>query len=361
MRSKHRLHVRLGAVALSALALPFATGSLAGATDTASKSKTVAPDFAYYVGKSVTFITGGAAGAANDEAALIVAPLMASYLHCTISIIDMPAGATVPAQEAIAASVPNGLTFGQGGPVGDIESQDVGQNDINFPLRTQAWIGSFSPPQYVIAVTPNSGFKNLAAVFKSTTGGINFLTLTGGGSLNEQVLDGVFKLHARFITGYINGSAELTGFLRGDGNASVINAPATAPYIADGQLRGLALTQPYVKGEADYAIMSKLPVLSTYLAAHPPKSKAGKNAIKLLNIYNAASNQDIFAPAGTPAPYIAALSAAFRSAVHQPGAQKALIFQGVPNGYNSGPATLKLIDEMIKDGPAIAPYLAGAP
>jgi tripartite-type tricarboxylate transporter receptor subunit TctC len=360
MNSRKLLRHRSAAVFLACVAVSFTTVSFASA-QTTPKTKVVKPDFSFYVGKQLTLITGGAAGAANDEAALIVAPLMASYLHASINVVDMPAGATVPAQEAIAASTPNGLTFGQGGPVGDIESQDVGQNDINFPLRTQEWIGSFSPPQYVIATTPNSGIKTISQFEKADGGGLKYLSLSGGGSLNEQVFDVVFKQHAQFVTGYINASAQLTGFLRGDGNASVINAPMSAPFIADGQMVGIALTQPYVKGETDYSVMSKLPVMSTYLAKHPPTSKANRTAIKLLNIYNAASDQDFFAPPKTPEGEVLALAAAFRSAVNQPGAQKALIGQGVPNGYDSPAKVAAQVDEMIKVGPQIAPYLGGSP
>jgi tripartite-type tricarboxylate transporter receptor subunit TctC len=83
--------------------------------------------------------------------------------------------------------------------------------------------------------------------------------------------------------------------------------------------------------------------------------------VKLLNLYNSATNQVFFAPAGTPAGDVLALSDAFRSAVHQPGAQAALIANGVPNGYTTGANDLKLYEQMIKVGPQIAPYLGTAP
>lgn len=345
---------------LAAGALALTGTTLASAQVTSSpKTKVVKPDFAYYVGKSVTLITGGAAGASNDEAALIVAPLMAAYLHCQIHVVDMPAGATVPAADATAASIADGLTFGQAGPVGYILSQDIGVNTINFPLRTQNWLGGFSPPLYLVATTPNSGIKTFTQYLRADGGGLKLLELSGGGQLNVEILNSVFHQHATIVKGYINGTALQTGILRGDGNATVLNAPAIAPNVAAGQVTGLALTQPYVKGMANYNIMSKFPLVSTYLVQHPVKSKADKNAISLLNLYNSAGNQDFFAPTNTPPQYVAALSAAFRSAVHQAGAQTALINAGVPNGYKTAAQITKVLNEMIKVGPQMKPYLGG--
>ena len=307
----------------------------------------------------MTLITGGAAGASNDLAALIVAPLMASYLHCKINVIDMPAGATVPAADAIAASAPDGLTFGQAGPLGYILSQDIGVNTINFPIRTQEWLGGFSPPLYLVATTPNSGVKTFIQYLRATGGGLKLLELSGGGQLNIEILNSVFHQHATIVKGYINGTSLQTGFLRGDGNGSVINAPMTAPFVATGQVTGLALTQPYVKGMVNYDQMSKLPIMSDYFVKHPVKGKSAKNALSLLNLYNSAGNQDFFAPAGTPPQLVAALAAAYRSAVHQNGAQAALIAAGVPNGYRTAAQITTVLNKMIKVGKQIAPYLGG--
>jgi tripartite-type tricarboxylate transporter receptor subunit TctC len=355
LKLKQRFRYQIIAVGLATVALGL-TGTTVAVAQTA-KSKAVKPDFSFYVGKTLTLITGGAAGASNDEAALIVAPLMASYLHCAINVIDMPAGATVPAADAIAASAPTGLTFGQMGPLGYVLNQDIGDNSINFPLRTQEWIGGFSAPLYVVAATPGSGVKTFTQYLRADGGGLKLLELSGGGQLNIQVFDSLFNQHAQIVTGYTNGTTLQTGFIRGDGNASILNAPEIAPFIASGQFVGLALTQPYVKGMPNYAVMSKFPLIPKYFVQHPPKTKADKNAIKLLNLYNSAGNQDFVAPAGTPANLVAALAAAYRSAVHQPGAQAAFINAGIPNGYKTGPQIATVLAQMIKVGPQIAPYL----
>jgi len=180
---------RRTAVAVAAVVAPILAASLlasgAGAATSASRpsaTQPVKPDFSFYAGKTVTFYTGGSPGGANDELALIAAPLMASYLHCTINVVDIPAGATVPAQDTTAASTPNGLSFGQMGPIGNVENEVQNIPDVNFHMVQMEYIGGVSPAQYVIAATKASGIHTMTALIKSPTP-VKFLALSGGGQL----------------------------------------------------------------------------------------------------------------------------------------------------------------------------------
>lgn len=319
-------------------------------------TKTVKPDFAFYVGKKVTFITGGSPGGANDELAVELAPLMSSYLHCTVIVEDVPAGATVPAQDDTAAAPADGLTFGQMGPIGNVENEIQNIPDINFHMLTAEYIGGVSAPEYVIATLPSSGIRTLAQLVKDRTQ-TSFLALSGGGQLTESVLIKAYAMNSHLLTGYPNGSSLALGFLRGDGTASVINPSSISNSIQAGQVKPLAMISPYTKGAPAYSVLSKLPTLSEYIAANPPKSRAGRNALKVLLTFDESSNQVLFAPQGTPPARIAALSAAFHSALAQPGVQSALINAGVPNGYFSATQVREQIQRMVKEAPELLPFL----
>jgi tripartite-type tricarboxylate transporter receptor subunit TctC len=309
----------------------------------AHTTKAVKPDFSFYVGKTLTFDTGGAPGGAYDEFALSIGPLMASYLHCTINVVDNPNGATAVAADAGAASTPNGLTFASGGLDGYLDDDVAGTTNVNFPLKTQEYIGGYGPPPYVITTSPSSGIRRLSTLLR--TPGEKWLELVGEGTSIDNTLIHAYKIPSpAVVTGYSNGAALQTGLLRGDGNVASQAIAQVFSNIEAGQFIPVAVTIPEKKGDTDYAQLAKLPVLSTYIASHEPKSRADRSALNALNTLNSAATNMLFAPVGTPEKYVAALTDAFHSAFLQKGEQAFLIQQGISNTYVTPAESLREIN-----------------
>jgi hypothetical protein len=136
---------------------------------TTSHKATVKPDFAYFAGKTITWEVGGAVGSAAWELASVAAPLMASYLHCTINISVTPVSIT--GQNIAGDSQPNGLTIGEVTPQGDI-TDDLSSNpipNVNFSLQTIGLLGAAPSPPSLFVAAPSSGFKTINDLVTSKT------------------------------------------------------------------------------------------------------------------------------------------------------------------------------------------------
>lgn len=332
----------------------------ATSTRVAAKKTVVKPDFAYYVGKNVTFVTGGAPGGSFQSFAAAVAPAMASYLHCSINVEDIQPGATVPAADASANAVPNGLTIGDGNLVQFIASDITHQSTVNYTLKTVEYVGGQGPNSTILLTNKASGITRLTTLLK--TPNIRWVLTGGAPQTAELVLAKAYRQpNPTFLSGYPTGAASEEGMLRGDGQVTGLTIAETLSLLEAHQANGILLTSPVSRGASDYAQLSKIPILSTYVAQHQPKSRGGRLALQSLITFESFPADIIQAPNGTPLKYVAALTAAYQSAMKQPSVKNALNFGGFSTQFIPPKTVLKDIDTLTtpKIEALMEPFLLG--
>lgn len=346
-----------------ACALVFSmAGAAAAATSFSSahvdsNTSTVKPDFNFYKGKVLSFITGGGSGAGYDEFALILAPAMARYLHATINVTDITPGATIPGSDQGASSAPNGLTIAMGYFGEYIQNDIEGQPSVAYTIKDQELIGGAGPQPYVIAALKSSGLTRLGTALKTKN---VWVSLEGqGGMMITFLLDAYKSTHSTILSGYPNAPAALEGVLRGDGTLSVNAGSVFIPSIQTGQLTPIASSTPAAKGTEDYSRMRTVPTLSTWLAENPPKAKSALAAEKVMNALDGMAFDTLFEPKGTPEKYVAALSAAFQHVMHEKSVDAALLNDDIPDTYVSGKDITREINQatLSSGEAALRPYL----
>lgn len=323
----------------------------------ARDTKVVKPDFAFYAGKTVTLIVPAAIGGSFDDFARIVAPLMASYLHCTINIVDNSAGGNIVGQDLAAAAVPNGLTIGEMNPGSDVAASASHIPTVNFAIQDVPIIDGIPSNGGALVAQPNYAIKSFKELVrtKSTT---PIVIQAGGTTTFElQVFLRAYNIRTRYITGYTSGAAVVTGFLRGDGPMAIQGYTVFSSLIAAGQARPLVVAAPIAKGVAGYSQMLNVPTFASYSATHPPTRASGKKAIKVaLSLVNIPSGI-LFAPVGTPTSLVAALAAAARSALSQKGAQASELLDGLKPGYYTPIKTETDIRDAVRHESLLSQYL----
>lgn len=345
---------------LSASAALYAAapaGASAHAKRAASQAVSVKPDFAYYVGKTVTLYAGGAPGGTFYALDSIIAPAMASYLRCTINIVDVPAAATVPEQNDVAASAPNGLTFGEAGIGTDISQQATHTALINFALSKVVPIGANLPTDNVLIVQPSAGVNNLSQLLADSNANI-LGQVSGIALLTTNILFHAYGSKAPITTGFANATAAFAGFLAGDGTAEFASLAQAIQGYQEGKAIAVANSVAPPAGIQSYAYFKSVPTLAVYAAKHPPKTKAAREALAaMISVSGQETNQLLFAPKGTPAKYAAALTAAFRSVMAQKSIIPEMLAAGLAPGY-MGPAKAEsLLEYAIKSEPIMARFL----
>ena len=354
--------VRSTLVLATACSLVGSAAGIAGAaTSSASvrahKATTVKPDFAFYRGKTLSFITGGGSGAGYDEFALTLAPAIGSYLHATVNVTDITPGATIPGSDEGAASAPNGLTIAMGYFGEYIQNDIEGVPSAAYTIKDQELIGGAGPQPYVIAALKSTGLTRLGTALKTKN---VWVGLEGqGGMMNTFLLDAYKSAGSTILSGYGNAPGALSGLLRHDGTIGINAASVFIPSIQSGALVPLASSVPAAKGTVDYARMSHVPTLATWMAANPPKVKSAFAAMKVMNALDAMAFDTLFEPKGTPMKYVAALQVAFKHAMLSKSVDNALLNLDIPDTYVAPQEITKQINAATLPAgeAAIKPYL----
>ncbi|HEV2361462.1 MAG TPA: hypothetical protein VGS21_07155, partial [Acidimicrobiales bacterium] len=182
-----------------------------------AKSTTVAPDYKYFRGKTITLVADGAAGGATDVQYRAVAPVLAVLLHCNVVVQDDPTGAGISSQDDVYASKPNGLTIGSFSGDQDVTDQAEKIAGVNFPLKKVIQLGGAGQPESLI-VSSSSGPSTIQQ-FLTTTTPTKVLQTTGSSfSIVVNMLIAAYHdVPAQVVYGYSSSANLVQGFERGDG------------------------------------------------------------------------------------------------------------------------------------------------
>jgi tripartite-type tricarboxylate transporter receptor subunit TctC len=264
-----------------------------------------------YPSKPVRFIVTFAAGGGTDLVARAVAPKMSEYLGQPILVENRPGANGAVGAEAVAKSPPDGYTV----CVCAAGTMAIGPHLTKQPFDTLRDFAPASPlatSPFIVTVHPSvkaTSIRELVALAKANPGKINFGSSGVGGAphLSTELfksMAGVDMVHVA----YKGLGPAMTDLLGGQIQFMLADIGVVAPHLKSGKLRGLAIT-----GRSRSPVFPELPTVA----------EAG------LPGYAAGTWYGLFAPAGTPAPILARLSAGVREALAVSEVGSALIAQGV--------------------------------
>ena len=264
-----------------------------------------APDFAFYKGKTVTYVVATAAGGGYDFYARLIADYMAPHLPgATIVVKNVPgAGHLIGANFTYNARA-DGLTMGTFN-TGLIYNQLIGREGVKFDLRKMSWVGKASSDGRVLVVPPDSPIKSFEDLkrpgepFKFAVSGV------GSANFNETtMLKEALHLNLKIITGY-NGNDDQLAVRRGEINAVFGSRSSYESFVNNGY--GKILLQ--VGGDDP-----KLPQLATIIK---DASKEAKEVVALMESQAEIARLTAGPPA-IPAGRLAALRVAYKAALDNP-------------------------------------------
>ena len=264
-----------------------------------------------YPSKPVRFIVTFAAGGGTDLVARAVAPKMSENLGQPVVVENRPGANGAVGAEYVAKSAPDGYTI----CVCAAGTMAIGPHLTKQPfdtLRDFAPVSPLATSSFVVTVHPSvkaTSIAELIALAKANPGKINFGSSGVGGAphLSTELfksMAGVDMVHVA----YKGLGPAMTDLLGGQIQFMLADIGVVAPHLKSGKLRGLAIT-----GRTRSPVFPELPTVA----------EAG------LPGYAAGTWYGLFAPAGTPAPILARLSASVREALAAPEVGSALVSQGV--------------------------------
>lgn len=334
------------------------TSASSTSTTSASSSTTAAAANAasYFKGKTITLIAPDNPGGDFDLYARILAPAFGKALGATVNVENVNGAGTVVGTNQLAAAAPNGLTLGMVNVGGDLASLIEKKTGQNFNLGTLSYVGQPGASPSVFVTQPNSGFTSFSQLLKAKTPIKVVDVRNGTGDMLNRVVLGAFKIPHTFVTGFTSVSALKQGFLAGDGQFAFENLPPFRSMLDGGQAKALLTTFIPTLPTLKKAVGSAESLSSALSSATLTSSQkaAVKEALALSNV-----TFDMAGPSGIPAARLAALRAAFKTALSDPTTIAAATKEGEPLSYTSGATVASETKTAIAQGNTISTYVNG--
>ncbi len=333
---------------------PTAAPTVAPTKPPATTAASVEPDFAFYNGKTVTFVVATKAGGGYDTYARIMVPFMQKYLPgSTVIVKNVPgAGHIIGANEVYMAK-PDGLTIGTFNTA-LIFSQIVGAEGIQFDLAKYSWLAKMSSDNRVLMVGTKTPYKTFDEILKASQSKPIVLSssgLTSAAHIDALLLQEATGLQVKMISGYQGNDSDLA-ILRGEVEGGIGSYGSFKHFVDQGD--GRILMQ--IGREKD-PTLPNIPNVSDLI-------KPDKKALSDLIIADASLGRLVAAPPGLPAARREALIQAIKKTVADPdfqaNAKKADLMIDPAYGddvtnlvigsLKQSPADLKILNDIL--GPA---------
>jgi tripartite-type tricarboxylate transporter receptor subunit TctC len=311
----------------AALRAAAAAASMAPSLALAQAGGTAAP-------RPIRVVVPFAVGGITDVVARIVTEHMAASLGRPM-VIDNQGGAGSTIGAALAGrAAPDGNTI----LVGSVGHTVMNLLYANFPFdpaKDFTAVALLSRQPFVVAVNPGVPARDTAqflAWLRARNGEANLGTAGIGATshLSAELLRKMAGV-AFTVVPYRGTPQAVADLVAGRVDFMVDSQTLLAPLMADGRVRGLAVTTP---------------TRSTLLPDLPTLGESGVPG------YDASAWQAIYAPAGTPAPVVATLAAAAGRAMRDPAVVRRLADVGVDvfPDPSPGAAARHLAEEVAKWG-----------
>ncbi|WP_342239464.1 Bug family tripartite tricarboxylate transporter substrate binding protein [Inquilinus sp. OTU3971] len=284
-------------------ALALAAGfAMLGAAGSAS-----AQDFE----RTVRIIVPYAPGGTSDTLARIIAPQLSEAIGQTVVVENKPGAAGNIGADAVAKADPDGHTLLLA-DVGSIATAPGLFSDLSYdPLKDLAPVGMIMFVPYVLAVNKDLPVTNAAELvdYAKANPGKLAVANSGIGGVNHITAVAMAKdLGIQWKTvPYRGGSAATQAVVSGESKVIINGATATLPFVANGQLRGIAVT-----GQDRIASAPDLP---TFTEAKLPSADVG-------------SWQGLLTTAGSPPALVEKLNKALGEILQKPEVAERIAQQG---------------------------------
>ena len=180
-----------------------------------------------FIGKTIDLISSGGAGSTHDLFARAVAPGLASFLHATVDVVDMPGGGQLLAWNYVNNAVPTGLIIGTVDVEGVLANlwEKVPNNSVN-PAKV-TWLGGYpgagsAEVLYASTSAPQPAAAALTSVYsliKDHSASIKELGSVG--DVPGPLFFTLYHIPSTDLTSYGNATDQLAGIERGDGPVTV--------------------------------------------------------------------------------------------------------------------------------------------
>jgi len=261
------------------------------------------PSSAAFPDRAIRIIVPFPPGGPVDVVARIVGPKLGERLGQSVTIDNVAGDDGIKGSELVAKAPPDGYTLLLGSSTHTIHPGTYGK----LPFDTEkafAPVSLLVASQLILVVNPSlpvESVEDLIAYAKSHPGKLRYAS--GGRGGPTQLAFVLFKITtgAEIINAPYDGGAAALNAIASD-EAQVMLAPLVAalPMVQDGRLRALA-----VSGAHRAPAAPELPTIAETLPG-----------------FTAVAWFGVLAPAGTPAPVVARLSAEFDHIVHDADTEK---------------------------------------
>ena len=261
--------------------------------------------------RTVRIIVPYAPGGTSDTLARIIAPRLSQAIGQTVVVENKPGAAGNIGADAVAKADPDGHTLLLA-DVGSIATAPGLFSDLSYdPLKDLAPVGMIMFVPYVLAVNKDLPVANAAELvdYAKANPGKLAVANSGIGGVNHITAVAMAKdLGIQWKTvPYRGGSAATQAVVSGESKVIINGATATLPFVANGQLRGIAVT-----GQARIASAPDLP---TFTEAKLPSADVG-------------SWQGLLTTAGSPPALVEKLNTALGEILKQPEVAERIAQQG---------------------------------
>jgi tripartite-type tricarboxylate transporter receptor subunit TctC len=258
-----------------------------------------------YPGKPVRIVVPFPPGGVNDIVARLVGAKLQESWGQAVIIDNKPGANSIIGSEFVARSAPDGYTL----LVNAIGGMSI--NPLLYSNLPYDGYNAFAPVSMLVvspmvlgvnASLPAGNLQEFIAYARANPGKLN----NSAGSTTSQVAAEMFKqmTGTRMTSIPYKGSAQsVQAVAAGDAQMVVVDNPALLPQVRSGRVRALAVAWP--------KRLAAIPDVPTFAEAGLPE-------------YEMAGWVGLFAPAGTPAPVIAKLSADAARVVHLPDMREKL-------------------------------------
>jgi tripartite-type tricarboxylate transporter receptor subunit TctC len=284
---------------------------LAAVTGLAMATLPAAPAQAQNFTRAVRIVVPYAPGGTSDILARLIAPKLQVAIGQPVVVENKPGASGNLGADAVAKAAKDGHTLLLL-DIGTLALAPSVFSDLTFdPEKDLAPVGMIMFAPYVLAVSPALGvksIKDLVAYSKANPGKLAVAN-SGIGGFNHVTPVRIAK--ALGVTWknvpYRGGAAATRAVVSGESGAIFNGATATMPFVANGQLVGLAVSGP--------ARMKSAPDLPTFAEAGLEAGDAG-------------TWQGLMTTTGSPPELIARLNAEFRKILAMPDIAQKIAEQG---------------------------------
>ena len=320
----------------------------------------VCKGLAFYKGKTMLSYNIASIGGPFYDLVVAEQPYLQQYLGATVNVTSITTGNSVPGQDALAASKPDGLTIGVLNTLNDASLILTKTPGINFNPARMAYLSGSGPSPQPLVVLPSSGYTTWQKVYDAGKAGtLKMLTQTSG-TVNTllRVWMGVLGIHPQWISGYSSLNNETTGLLRGDGPMAVIGLSNSCSYIIGNQFVPVAINNVPVVGTNCRKFVTSVPTWKQ-MAKTYGKTKAQQRLWQILLDLNSATGTPTVTQTGVAGYKIAALRAALKWTYAQSGFIQTNLTDGISPTYVDPVVAKTDYQNTIKYGQSVVCYIQG--